>query len=285
MVVAAAAAGAKGVYIEKPLCRTLAEADDMVAACAKSNTKVAVAHRNRYHPVLPVITKLLADGAIGRLLEVRARGKEDQRGGSLDLWVLGSHLLNLMHYFGGRPLACSAVVLQGGKAVTKADVREGDEGVGPLAGNEVHARFEMERGQPAFFDSVQGAGNSAAGFGIQLIGTGGIIDLRADREPNAYLLAGSPFLPVTDPRAWTVITSGGVGVPEPIADIRAQVGGHLAPARDLIASIREDRAPLCSLEDGRVTMEMIMGIFESHRQGGARVALPLETRENPLGLL
>jgi predicted dehydrogenase len=285
MVVAAAAAGAKGVYIEKPLCRTLAEADDMVAACARSNTKVAVAHRNRYHPVLPVITKLLADGAIGRLLEVRARGKEDQRGGSLDLWVLGSHLLNLMHYFGGRPLACSAVVLQGGKAVTKADVREGDEGVGPLAGNEVHARFEMERGQPAFFDSVQGAGNSAAGFGIQLIGTGGIIDLRADREPNAYLLAGSPFVPVTDPRAWTVITSGGVGVPEPIADIRAQVGGHLAPARDLIASIREDRAPLCSLEDGRVTMEMIMGIFESHRQGGASVALPLETRENPLGLL
>jgi predicted dehydrogenase len=164
-------------------------------------------------------------------------------------------------------------------------VKDGDEGVGPLAGNEVHARYEMERGVPAFFDSVQGAGVSAAGFGIQLIGTGGIIDLRADREPNAYLLSGSPFLPAEDPRSWVVITSGGVGTPEPIADIRAQVGGHLAPARDLITAIREDSQPLCSLADGRVTIEMITAVFESHRQAGARVELPLKNRENPLGML
>jgi len=193
--------------------------------------------------------------------------------------------MNLLHYFGGQPLACSATVLQGGKPVSKEQVKDGDEGVGPLAGNEVHARYEMERGYPAFFDSVQGAGVSAAGFGIQLVGTEGIIDLRADKEPNAQLMAGSPFLPVTDPRAWVVITSGGVGVPEPITDIRDQVGGHLAPARDLLAAIREDRQPLCSLEDGRVTIEMIMAVFESHRQGGARVELPLTNRENPLGML
>ncbi|MCB1080102.1 MAG: Gfo/Idh/MocA family oxidoreductase, partial [Verrucomicrobiae bacterium] len=136
MVVAAAAAGAKGIYMEKPFCRSLAEADEMVAACAKSNTKLAVAHRNRYHPVMPVVAQMVTDGAIGRLLEIRARGKEDQRGGSLDLWVLGSHLMNLMHFFGGQPRACSGSVLQDGRPVTKADVKEGDEGTGPLAGNE-----------------------------------------------------------------------------------------------------------------------------------------------------
>lgn len=282
MVVAAAEASARGIYIEKPLCRTPAEADEMVAACEKANTKVAVAHRNRYHPALAAIDKLVAEGAIGRLLEIRARGKEDQRGGALDLWVLGSHLLNLIHYFGGTPLACSATLLQDGRPVTKADVKEGDEGVGALAGNAVHARFEMERGFPAFFDSVQGAGNSAAGFGIQLIGTGGIIDLRADKEPTAHLLAGSPFQPVTDPRAWQVITSGGVGVPEPVKDIRMQVGGHHRPARDLIAAISEDRPPLCSLEDARLTVEMIMAIFGSHRLGGGRVEWPLKERGNPL---
>lgn len=282
MVLAAAAAGARGIYIEKPLCRTPAEADEMVAACAKSNTKVAVAHRNRYHPVLPVLDRLVAEGAIGRLLEIRARGKEDQRGGALDLWVLGSHLLNLIHHFGGRPLACSATLLQDGRPVAKADVKEGDEGVGPLAGNAVHARYEMERGFPAFFDSVQGAGNGAAGFGIQLVGTGGVIDLRADKEPTAHLLAGSPFQPGAEPRAWQVITSGGVGVPEPVKDIRMQVGGHLAPARDLIAAIREDRPPLCSLEDARVTVEMILATFGSHRLGGARVEWPLRERGNPL---
>ncbi|MCB1092767.1 MAG: Gfo/Idh/MocA family oxidoreductase [Verrucomicrobiae bacterium] len=285
MVVAAAAAGAKGIYMEKPFCRSLAEADEMVAACAKSNTKLAVAHRNRYHPVMPVVAQMVTDGAIGRLLEIRARGKEDQRGGSLDLWVLGSHLMNLMHFFGGQPRACSGTVLQDGRPVTKADVKEGDEGTGPLAGNEVHARWEMERGFPVFFDSIQGAGNASAGFGLQLIGTEGIIDARTDKEPAAQLLAGSPFRPGADPRAWVPITSAGLGKPEPIADIRLQVAGHVAPGRDLIAAIREDRQPLCGAEDGRITVEMILSVFESHRQGGARVEIPLKNRENPLGML
>ena len=145
IALAVAASGAKGIYMEKPFCRTPAEADEIVAACEQRNVKLALAHRNRWHPVLPVIDKLVKDDALGRLLELRARGKEDARGGLLDLWVLGSHLLNLICYFGGQPLACSATVLQGGKPVTRADVKDGAEGVGPLAGNEVHARFDLER--------------------------------------------------------------------------------------------------------------------------------------------
>jgi len=128
---AAAAAGAKGIFIEKPLCRTPAEADDMLAACQRANTKVAVAHRNRYHPVLSELRRLIDEGAIGRLLEIRGRGKEDHRGGAQDLWVLGSHLLNLFVYFGGRPRACTATLLQDDRPVTAADVRPGAEGVGP----------------------------------------------------------------------------------------------------------------------------------------------------------
>ncbi|MGE0412477.1 MAG: Gfo/Idh/MocA family protein [Verrucomicrobiales bacterium] len=285
MVLTAVAAGAKGIYIEKPFCRTLEEADEIVTACAKTKTKLAVAHRNRYHPVMPVVAKMVADGAIGRFLELRARGKEDSRGGSLDLWVLGSHLMNLMHFFGGTPLACSATVLQNGRPVTKAEVKEGDEGVGPLAGNEVHARFEMQQGLPGFFDSIQGAGTSSAGFGLQLIGTEGIIDVRTDKEPAAQWLAGSPFRPSPEPRAWVPITSGGPGKPEPLADIRTLVAAHVLPGRDLLAAIRDDRPALCSAEDGRITLEMIMAVFESHRLGGARVTLPLQNRLNPLGLL
>ena len=285
MVLTAVAAGAKGIYIEKPFCRTLEEADEIVTACAKTKTKLAVAHRNRYHPVMPVVAKMVADGAIGRFLELRARGKEDSRGGSLDLWVLGSHLMNLMHFFGGTPLACSATVLQNGRPVTKAEVKEGDEGVGPLAGNEVHARFEMQQGLPGFFDSIQGGGTSSAGFGLQLIGTEGIIDVRTDKEPAAQWLAGSPFRPTPEPRAWVPITSGGPGKPEPLADIRTLVAAHVLPGRDLLAAIRDDRPALCSAEDGRITLEMIMAVFESHRLGGARVTLPLQNRLNPLGLL
>jgi hypothetical protein len=60
---------------------------------------------------------------------------------------------------------------------------------------------------------------------------------------------------------------------------------HVTPGRDLIAAIREDRAPLCSAEDGRVIVEMISAVFESHRLGGTRVTFPLKTRQAPLSLL
>jgi len=285
MILASVEAGARGIYIEKLFCRTPAEADELIAACDRRKVRLAVAHRNRYHPVLPMLAKLIQEDVIGRVLEIRARGKEDQRGGSLDLWVLGSHLLNLATAFAGRPLACSATVLQDGKPVTRADVKDGDEGIGPLAGNEVHARFEMEKGFPVFFDSVQKAGNASAGFGIQLIGTKGIVDLRTDKEPPAHLLAGSPFQPVKEPRAWVPVTTAGIGKPEPIAGLDKQMSAHLIPGRDLIAAIREGREPLCSARDGATTVEMICAVFESHRLGGQRVTLPLKTRQNPLSLL
>ncbi|MEM1441425.1 MAG: Gfo/Idh/MocA family oxidoreductase, partial [Verrucomicrobiota bacterium] len=188
MAVAAAEAGAKGIYIEKPFCRDLAEADQIIKACQENGTRLAIAHRNRFHPVLPVVSELIDEGAIGKLLEIRARGKEDARGGCQDLWVLGSHLLNLIHYFAGDPIACSATIYANGKPATATDIIEGPEGVGPIAGNEIRARYEMSSGVPVYFDSLQNAGSKEAGFGFQFIGTNGLIDLRADREPLVHLL-------------------------------------------------------------------------------------------------
>ena len=48
MVIAAARAGVKGIYLEKPVCRSLEEADEMLEECRKSQTKVAVAHQTRF---------------------------------------------------------------------------------------------------------------------------------------------------------------------------------------------------------------------------------------------
>jgi predicted dehydrogenase len=233
--------------------------------------------------VLPVVRKLVVEGLIGRLLEIRCRGKEDARGGVLDLWVLGSHVLNLAVLFAGDPVACSAVLLKAGKPVVKADVSEGAEGVGPVAGDELHARFETESGVPVFFDSIANAGVAEANFGLQLIGTKGVIDLRIDVEPLAQVRMGNPFRPVGDAAGWVAISSGGIGVAEPIAEMKKQIGGHVAAARDLIAAMKEDRAPLCSAEDGAMTVQMIFAILESHRLEGRRVGMPLEIKENPLG--
>ena len=292
MLLAAIRHGVQGIYIEKPFVRTPAEADEVLQAAAAAGVRIAVAHRNRFHPVLPVLQKLIADGVIGRVLEYRGRGKEDARGGALDLWVLGSHVMNLAAYFGGPPVAVSATLLQDGRPVQKSDVREGAEGIGLLGGNELHARFELQSGMPFFFDSLQHARrrdtatDRPASFGLQIIGTDGVIDLRADQHPLAAIREGSPFDPdFAQPRAWQVVSSAGIGKSEPDANLAQLLTSQVLPGRDLLAAIREGRQPLCDGEQGRQTIEMICGVFESHRLSGQRCTFPLQTRVNPLSLL
>ncbi|MEX1026737.1 MAG: Gfo/Idh/MocA family oxidoreductase [Candidatus Paceibacterota bacterium] len=289
MTIAAIEAGARGVYVEKPVCRTPAEADDMLAAANKHGAKIAVAHRNRYHPALPVIEKRIADETIGKLLEIRGRGKGDRRGGGEDLWVLGSHVLNLAHFFGGDPLTCSATMLQDGRRVTENDVRDGAEGLGPLAGNELHARYEMSSGVVVYFDSIANDDTDSAGFGLQLVGSRGIISIACDRDPLAHLVPGNPFLADTEnPRPWIPITSGGIGAPEPNPAAVANAQNHVAPVIDLIAACESEddrRTPLCDGKAAAKTVEMICAVFESHRLESAAVPFPLAQRDNALDLL
>lgn len=285
MVMASIDAGARGIYMEKPFVPDLVQADEIVAACKAKDVKLALAHRNRYLPVLPTLKKLLDDGAIGKVLEIRGRGKEDPRGGALDFWVLGSHLLNLYPYFTGKAIACTGELLQDGKPVTRADLKEGGEGVGLIGGNELHVRYETASGIPAYFDSIANVGKKPGGFGMLILGSKGAISLRMDSNPSAHLIAGNPFEPPKEPSKWVPISSVGPGESEPIPNIDRQASSHYFGATDLIASIRENRQPLCNVDEGLAIIEMIFGVFESHRLNGQRVVFPLQTRKNPLGLM
>jgi predicted dehydrogenase len=273
MIVAAVEAGVKGIYIEKPFVRTLAEADEIVKLCADKGVRLAIAHRNRYHPVVDVVKQLVASGEIGELKEVRVRGKQDQRGGGLDLWVLGGHGFNLATLFTGPALSCEATILVEGRPATKADIRPGDEGVGLIVGDEIHARYETKSGIPIYFDSKKGTWTKGMPFGARLIGTKGVISLQIDEEPLAILERDGKKTP---------ITTAGIGKPEPIKDIRQVNGGHHGAVRDLLAAIAEKREPLCGPKAGRETVELTLGVFASFAADGKKVTLPLADRQHPL---
>jgi predicted dehydrogenase len=273
MIVAAIEAGVKGIYVEKPFVRTLGEADEIVRLCAEKGVRLAIAHRNRYHPVLDVVKQLVAAGEIGELKEVRVRGKQDHRGGGLDLWVLGGHGFNLATLFTGPAISCEATILMEGRPATKADIRLGDEGVGPIVGDEVHARYETKSGIPLYFDSKKGSWSKGTPFGARLIGSKGVISLQVDEEPLAILERD---------RKKTPITTGGIGKPEPIKDIKLVNGGHHGAVLDLVAAIAEKRVPLCGPEAGRETVELTLGVFASFAAGGKKVSLPLADRQHPL---
>ena len=280
MVVASAERGIH-VYLEKPMCRTLEEADHMVAACEKHNVKVAIAHQTRYSPKIQVVRDLIHDGKIGKLLELRGRGKEDRRGGGEDLWVLGSHVMNLIHTFGGEADWCYAHVEQDGKTAMKDQVREGNEGIGSLVGDTISAMYGMSNGATAYFGSHRNAVGSPPRFGLQIFGSKGVIEILTGYLPEAYFLPDAAWSPGRSGAAWVPISSAGLGKAEPLrGDNRT---GNVVACRDLIDAIEHDRLPECNILEGRMTVEMIASVFESHRVGGP-VGIPLETRRNPLDL-
>tara|TARA_B100000809_G_scaffold90300_1_gene88825 strand:- start:235 stop:1404 length:1170 start_codon:yes stop_codon:yes gene_type:complete len=282
MVLACAEHGAS-VFLEKPMCRTLAEADSMVRACEEKHVKLAIAHQTRYSPRIKTVQKLIKDGKIGRLLELRGRGKEDHRGGGEDLWVLGTHVFDLMRIFGGEARSCFAKVTQGGRAVGPGDVKEGNEGIGPLAGDGIEASFEMAAGCTAFFSSHRGMAAQPSRFGLALLGSKGVITIHTGYLPDVHILEDPSWEPGRTGSGWKPVSSAGINKAEPLknTDRLARGNGNVAIVTDLIEAIEKDRQPLGSLYHARGATEMIAAVFESHRLRGP-VTLPLKNRANPL---
>jgi len=279
MVMACAQRGIH-MYLEKPLSRTLTEADEMVAACEAAHVKLAIAHQTRYSPKLKVIKEMLASGKIGRVLEYRGRGKEDARGGGEDLWVLGTHIMDLIRYLGGQPASCYGVVTSAGHATGRADVVAGPEGIGPLAGDSVRAMYAMPDGSAAYFASQRSAAGRPSRFGLQIFGSAGVIEVLTGYLPSVKYLADGGWSPGRGKAVWQDVSSAGIGQSEPLTD-GGQAAGNQAAAEDLLAAIEEDRQPNSNIYEARGAMEMIVAVFESQRQGKA-VRLPLESRGNPL---
>ncbi len=282
MVLACAEFGCH-VFLEKPMCQTLKQADEMIAALEQHNLKLAIAHQTRYSPSLRHAQRAIADGVLGDIVELRGRGKEDRRGGGEDLMVLGTHIMDLMRLFAGDPRWCFARVSDDGKSVTKSEVRDGAEGIGPLAGDEIHATYRFSGRTMGYFSTHRAGHGAAQRFGLQLFGTKGVLTMTTGTLPDIWFVEDPSWQPGRSRARWKRITSGGIGKPETLTDRGHALGNRLI-ALDLIRAIETDTQPRGSAYDGRAALEMILAAYESHRLG-TPVALPLSNREHPLSLL
>ena len=284
MVLACADRGCH-IYLEKPLCRTLEEADEMIDACNSADVKTSIAHQTRYSPVMEQVQLMIREGVLGDIVELRGRGKEDRRGGGEDLMVLGTHIMDLMRMCGGEPWSCFGQVLEKGKPVTKAEVRDGNEGIGPLAGDEIHAMYRFDSPAMGYFSTHKAEYGKGQRFGLHVHGTRGKLTIRTGSLAEVYYLADASWNPGKSNVGGVKGTSAGPDKPEPISGrgSGAHIGNVLA-VKDLIECIETGRRPKGNLEDGRSALQMILAIYASHREGGP-VSLPLRERRHPLSLL
>lgn len=281
MVVAAAEAGVKGIFCEKPFAATLADADAMLDACDRHGTRMVVAHR-RAAAHEQRLKQIVDSGEIGEIQVLRGHGKGDHRAGSLDLIILGTHILDGMRYVAGSDVAWAhGHVTQDGRAVTKEDIREGDEGVGLLAGNRVAAYYVFENGLTAHYESFQGypadPHDHNRHLGFEVYGTKGIVSVRNSPGGELYRHRYDLWIPDSGARPWERIS-----IPEWERQEDSALASNLIIVRELLAAIDDDRdvREVSSGADSRAALEMIAAVHESNRLG-TRVRFPLVNRDNP----
>jgi len=283
MVLACVEAGVKGIYLEKPIAASVADADAMVEACDRAGVWVAVDHWRAGGDVRKA-KELVAGGAIGDLQIIRGHGKNDARAGGVDLMLLGTHVLDAMLYIAGAEVAwVHGRVTQDGRDVTRADAFDGPEGMSRTAGNGIVAEFAFKNGVTGQYESIptskdgdQTLPSGSNYFGMEIYGTRGILSLRArslHHYPRGQWMAGDHF------GIWKKVDLGDWGT----MDIETYyVRCHKRCIDVLLLAMEENHPPreVSTLLDSRVVTEMIIGVHQSHL-AGKRIPFSLTDRTNP----
>lgn len=234
-----AQAGVKAIWAEKPLALTLAEADAMVAACREHGVQMAVNCSRRWNPFFAETRRMIAAGELGELLQITAYGQ-------CGLSHNGSHLIDSVRYLAGGEVSW----VFGEMASDAAAASDED-----LMGN---GYLVFDNGVRAYLRSMP---TGVASWEFDVLGSTG----------RVRLVAGCLELELTK------LTAGGPAkVPFPLP--RQIPGTGITIVEDILHAIATGQPPRCSGEDGLAALEVAMALRESHRQGGAKVTLPLADR-------
>jgi predicted dehydrogenase len=262
IVVDAAEAGVKGIYCEKPIATTLADADRMIAACRANGVILSIDHTRRWRPVWHQARTLAQSGEIGALRRIVAT----LAGPRAMLFRNGTHLLDMVCFFADSDPEWLVAELDDSHR-TYGPVYAGDGGRDPATDPGGSAYIHFKNGVRAFINASKDA---AAGWEFTLFCERG--SFRVDDESGALQLA-LPAKAVASTgrnvRALAVqasTTRGGLqaGLEELIAHVEAAAAGQQPPA------------PLVSPpEAGRRVLEILLGILQSNHAGNAKIAFPV----------
>ena len=162
------------VYLEKPVAASVTEVDQMTAARDKAGVTVVVAHPWRGHPPIQrVAIPAIKAGKIGEPRLCRIYGMGGAHGGDQLFLDLYPHFFDFLWQLFGAPLWCHAHLTQDGRSATPADVKEGVEGMGLVAGDGIKAYYEFPGGVAADFESYRGDGKENP-YRIDIHGTEGL---------------------------------------------------------------------------------------------------------------
>ncbi len=269
MAVAAAGAG-KHILCQKPMALSLEECDRMTAAVERAGVKFMMAYQMRRDPSNILLKNLIDEGVLGKVGLLRRRHSisvlfnEGFTGGATR-WHFdpeknmgmfmddASHATDFIHWVMGKPVSVMAEI---GNTLT--DISPDDTGV---------ALYRFADGAMAVLvnSSVTLAGENT----IEVYGDRGVLLQNHDDAPstNIPLPQGAAALKLftRDAPQWKVLD---MPIPPNHRDRLADV------PRPFVDCIKHDTEPDVTALDGRVSVEMVLGAYQSARDG-RRVAFPL----------
>ena len=68
----------KHILCEKPMANSVAECEEMIAACKQANVKLMIAYRQQYEPMNRILAKAVRDGKLGKLRSVVASNSQNE---------------------------------------------------------------------------------------------------------------------------------------------------------------------------------------------------------------
>jgi myo-inositol 2-dehydrogenase / D-chiro-inositol 1-dehydrogenase len=269
IVVAAAEAG-KHVICEKPLARTLREADEMIAACRGAGVKLMYAEEICFAPKYVRAKELADEGALGDVYLVRQSEQHfgphsdwfwdpDLAGGGV-LMDMGCHGIEFARWVHGKPAARS-VSAEVGTFVHGQRTRAEDHAIvtvrfdGPRVGL-IEASWAMPGGMD---DRAEIVGSRGVTYADLVRGS----SLATFSDVGyGYAVEKAP-----DTRGWTFTVFEEVwnsGFPQEM--------DHF------VRCVAEDAVPGETGEDGRAVLEIIYAAYRAARLG--RVDLPLRLTDD-----
>ena len=275
MVVASAQAGTKGIVCEKPMAMNLAEADEMLAACQASGSRLTISHQRYYMPQYARARQLIADGAIGRVVSAEASLKPGC------LMTDGTHTIHMLLALLGDPEVDHLLgQVDGHEGYEYYGHRCENAGIAFLAfTNQVKAHFvwgwlareaEQEGGirrQKSLDPGWSDARHRYHHFIIH--GDEGRLELYGD----VFKIADLQSTPAVRIIRGGEIEDIEIEWPAPVSAIGLEI-------QDLIQTIETGAPHPLDGENGRKVTEVMIGIYESARRRSA-IRFPVEVRDNP----
>src|ERR1700722_6195322 len=273
IVVAAAAAG-KHVVCEKPLARTLREADEMIAACQRAGGKLMYAEELCFAPKYVRAKELADEGALGEVYLVRQSEQhygphsdwfwDPELAGGGVLMDMGCHGIEFARWIYGKQAVRSASA-EDGTFVHHDRTRAEDHAIVTLRfGGGQAAVIEASWAKPGGMDDR-----------AEIVGSGGVTyaDLLRGSSLTTFSDVGYGYAveKAPDTRGWTFTMFEELwnyGFPQEM--------DHFARC------VAEDAVPRETGEDGRAVLEIIYAAYRAARHG--RVDLPLHLTDEEAAL-